>query len=134
MFDLKSYSQVSKGSNKSFGIIFSIIFTLLFFYIYLTYNIIIFELLIIGTIFFLISLFFSKFLEYPNFLWFKFGLIIGNIISPIIMCLIYFSLFVPFGLFLKILRIDLLNLKYKKDIKTYWKDNKHFKSNMKDQF
>jgi len=134
MFDLKSYSQVQKSSEKSFGFIFSAFFILLFFYLYLVYNKIVLTLLILGIILSFISFFISKVLKYPNYIWFRFGLIIGGIVSPVVMCIIYFFLFVPFGLLLKVFKIDILNLKFDKKSKTYWKESKDFKSTMKEQF
>ena len=67
-------------------------------------------------------------------MWFKFGIFLGRIISPIIMALIFFLVVTPIGLIMRLLRKDLLNLKYNKKNKSYWIEKNGPKSKMKNQF
>ena len=121
-------------SNRNFGIVFFFVFLIISFYP-LTYgsDILIWPLLI-SVIFLSLGLINSKILTPLNRLWFKFGLFLGRIISPIIMALIFFAVVTPVGLIMRLLRKDLLNLKYNYKIKSYWIEKNGPKSKMKNQF
>ena len=125
--------NVKSSSNRSFGIVFFVVF--LFIAIYpLNYN---WEIrlwsITISLIFLILGLLKSKILTPLNTLWFKFGIFIGKIISPLIMGLIFFLVVTPIGLIMRILGKDLLNLKYNLN-KSYWIEKSGPKSKMKNQF
>ena len=125
--------EVKISSNRSFGIVFFIVF--LFIALYpLTYNgeIRIWS-AIISIIFLILGLLNSKILAPLNKLWFKFGIFLGKIISPIIMGIIFFLVVTPIGLTMRIFGKDVLNLKYNKN-KSYWIEKNGPKSKMKNQF
>ena len=63
----------------------------------------------------------------------KFGLLLGKIISPIVMGVIFFLVVTPIGILMKIIKMDILNLKYNKN-KSYWIEKTGPKSKMKNQF
>ena len=112
--DSKFNNNIKISSNRSFGIVFSAVF--LFIALYpITYSgdIRIWS-LIISFIFIILGLLNSKVLTPLNKLWFKFGVILGKIISPIIMGIIFFLVVTPIGLIMKVLGKDLLRLKYNK--------------------
>ena len=88
--------NIKIGTNRSFGIVFFVVFLLISLYPLINHGEIRLWSLIISLGFLFLGIINSKVLSPLNKLWFRFGLIIGNIISPIIMCLIYFSLFVPY--------------------------------------
>ena len=121
------------GSNKSFGIVFFIVFLLISFYPLINQENIRIWSLIISLIFLILGLFNSKILNPLNKLWFKFGILLGRIISPIIMGIIFFFVVTPIGLLMKLLKKDLLNLKFNKT-STYWIEKSGPKSKMKNQF
>ena len=127
-------SKINLPTNKNFGIVFFIIFLLISFYP-LTFNedIIIWS-LAVSLIFLGLGLINSKILTPLNKLWFKFGILLGRIVSPIIMALIFFVVVTPIGLTMRLLRKDLLNLKYNKKNKSYWIEKNGPKSKMKNQF
>ena len=132
--DYKENVKVKISSEKSFGIIFSIFFFVLSIYplfIQKNFNYIFF---IISIILILVSFIYSSVLKYPNFLWFKFGELIGKVISPLVMLSIYLIVFFPIGLFYKLLNKDLLGLKIDKNKHSYWSDKKYIKSSMRNQF
>ena len=114
-----SYNDVKIGSNRSFGIVFFIVFFLISLYPLLDDGYIRLWSLIISIIFLCLGLVNSNLLNPFNRLWFKFGLILGRIISPIIMGLIFFLVVTPIGVFMRLLNKDLLNLKMSKN-STYW--------------
>ena len=126
-------NELKPGSNKSFGIVFFIVFILITLYP-LTYGgeIRIWSLLI--SIIFLISgLLNSKILTPLNKIWFKFGIFLGKIVSPIVMGVVFFMVVTPIGLIMRLLKKDVLGLKYNKD-KSYWIEKNGPKSKMKNQF
>ena len=121
------------GSNKSFGIVFFLVFLLISLYP-LTYDgeIKIWS-LIISFIFLILGLLNSKFLTPLNKIWFKFGILLGKIVSPLIMGAIFFLVVTPIGIILRLMGKDVLNLKYNKN-NSYWIENSSPKSKMKNQF
>ena len=125
--------DVKISSNRSFGIVFFIVFLIIALYP-LTYSdeIRIWS-AIISLIFLALGLFNSKILTPLNKLWFKFGIFLGKIISPIIMGIIFFLVVTPIGLLMRLLGKDLINLKYNNN-KSYWIEKKGPKSKMKNQF
>ena len=125
--------DVKISSNRSFGIVFFIVFLLIALYP-LTYSqdIRVWS-TIISIIFLVLGLLNSKILTPLNKLWFKFGIFLGKIISPIIMGIIFFLVVTPIGLLMRLLGKDLINLKYNNN-KSYWIEKKGPKSKMKNQF
>ena len=106
-------SEKNKSTNKSFGIVFFIVFFLIGIYpLFNEHNIRIWSILI-SLVFLILGLLNSKILTPLNKLWFKFGLLLGKIISPLIMGIIFFLVVTPIGLFMRMLGKDLLNLKKK---------------------
>ena len=125
--------DVKISSNRSFGIVFFIVFLLIAFYP-LTYGGEIRIWSVITSLIFLVSgLLNSKFLTPLNKLWFRFGIFLGKIISPVIMGIIFFLVVTPIGLIMRLLGKDVLNLKYNNK-KTYWIEKNGPKSRMKNQF
>ena len=125
--------EIQMSSNRNFGIVFFLVF--LFIAIYpLNYSgeIRIWS-IIVSSIFLILGLLNSKFLTPLNKLWFKFGMLLGKIVSPLIMGAIFFFVVTPIGLFMRLLGKDLLNLKYNNN-KSYWIKKSDPKSKMKNQF
>ena len=125
--------EIKISSNRSFGIVFFIVFLLIALYPLLKGNDLRVWSLIISFVFLILGLINSKILTPLNRLWFKFGLLLGRFISPLIMGIIFFVVVTPIGIIMRLLKKDLLNLKYnKKD--SYWIDKTGPKSKMKNQF
>jgi hypothetical protein len=121
-------------SNRNFGFVFSIFFLLIYFYIYINSEISLIWILIISAIFFILGAFNSKLLNPFNKIWYKFGIILGKIISPIIMGFIFYFTITPTGIIMKVMKKDLLNLKFDEKKKSYWIKKSTLKSKMKNQF
>ena len=126
-------NDIKIGSNKSFGIVFFIFFLLISLYPLTNQENIRIWSLIISLIFLILGLLDSKILNPFNILWFKFGIILGRIISPIIMFIIFFFVVTPIALLMKLLKKNPLNLKFNKS-STYWIEKSGPKSKMKNQF
>ena len=125
--------EIKISSNKSFGIVFSIFFLLISVYLLLNNNPIYYWSLFVSFIFLVLGLMNSKILSPLNLLWFKFGILLGKIVSPVVMGIIFFLVVTPISIILKIFRKDVLNLKFNNN-KTYWIVKDGPKSNMKKQF
>ena len=125
--------DIKISSNRNFGIVFFIIFLLVAVYPILKGNDIRIWSLLISFAFLILGLINSKLLTPLNKLWFKFGLLLGKIITPLIMGFIFFIVVTPIGILMRLLGKDLLNLKYNEK-KTYWIEKTGPKSKMKNQF
>lgn len=121
------------GSNRSFGIVFFIVFFAIALWPIISDNNIRIWSLIISLIFLVLSLTNSNFLSPLNKIWFKFGILLGKFMSPIIMGIIFFIVVTPIGLIMKVFNKDVLKLKFNKD-KSYWIKKSKIKSEMKNQF
>ena len=125
--------EIKIGSNRSFGVVFFVVFLLIALYPVINNGEIRIWSLITSIIFLILGLLNSKFLNPLNKLWFKFGIVLGKIISPLIMGIIFFLVVTPTGLIMRLLRKDILNLKYNQN-SSYWIEKKGPKSKMKNQF
>jgi hypothetical protein len=125
--------QIKIPSNKNFGIVFFIVFIIISFYPLVNSDDIRLWALIISIIFLVLGLLNAKILTPLNLLWTKLGFLLGKIISPIVMGIIFFLIITPIGLFMRLLGRDLLNLKFNKNL-SYWIEKKDPKSKMKNQF
>ena len=120
-------------SNKNFGIVFFFVFLIIGLYPLINEGDIRKWSIVISLIFLTLGLINSKILTPLNKVWFKFGILLGKIISPLIMGFIFFLVVTPIGLIMRILGKDLLNLQFNKS-GSYWIEKKGPKSKMKNQF
>ena len=126
-------TEIKIGSNKSFGIVFFIVFLLIAIYPLINNGELRIWSLVVAIIFFILGLINSKVLTPLNKLWFKFGLLLGKIVSPLIMGIIFFFVVTPTAFIMRIIGKDLLNLKFNNK-KSYWIEKTGPKSKMKNQF
>ena len=126
--------QINLPTNRNFGLVFFIVFLIISLWPLLSQNEIRYWALISSIIFLILGLLNSNMLLPLNKIWMQFGIFLGKIISPIIMALIFFIIVTPIGLLMRLLRRDLLNLKYNKKSKSYWIEKTGPKSKMKNQF
>jgi len=125
--------DIKISSNRSFGIVFFVVFLLIALYPLSYDGEIRLWSLIISVIFLILGLLDSKILAPLNKIWFKFGILLGKIVSPLIMGIIFFFVVTPIGFIMRLLGKDVLNLKYNKN-KSYWIEKNGPKSKMKNQF
>ena len=121
------------NSNKSFGILFFIIFFLYGIWPILSLNEIRIWSLVISVIFLILGLFNSKILSPINNYWIKFGELLGKIISPIVMSFVYFFVITPIAIIIRLLGKDLLRTKFDKKL-SYWINREKNIGSMKKQF
>ena len=123
-----------KSSNKSFGILFFVVFLGLGLWPLTNDKNLNIYLIIISIIFLILGLLNSKLLSPLNLFWIKFGELLGKIIAPIVMAIIYFFILTPISLTIRLFGKDLLSLKFSKEIKTYWIKRKKDLGSMNKQF
>jgi len=125
--------EIKRSSNKNFGIVFFVVFIIIGFWPLLDINTYRLWAIIIAFIFLALGLVNSKLLTPLNILWFKFGIFLGKIVSPIVMGVIFFFVVTPTAILMRISKKDLLNLKFNNK-ETYWIKKSNYKSKMKNQF
>ena len=125
--------DIKIGSNRSFGIVFFAVFLIIATYPLINGDELRLWSLIISIVFLFLGLFNSKILNPLNKLWFKFGIFLGKIISPLVMGIIFFLVVTPIGLLMRLLNKDLLNLRFNNN-GSYWIEKTEPKSKMKNQF
>ena len=126
-------NKIKISSNKSFGIVFFTVFLIIAIWPLLNGYEIRYWSLIISIVFLLLGILNSKILTPLNKIWFKIGILLGNVISPIVMSIIFFLVVTPTSFIMKILGKDLLNLK-KNTKNSYWIKKQNQNSRMKNQF
>ena len=128
--------EIKTGSNRSFGIVFSVFFALLAIYFFYKFKNINYVIIFLSLSFLILGLLNSKVLTPLNILWLRFGLFLGKIVSPVIMAIVFFVVVTPLALLAKLVNKDFLGLDKKKNIKknSYWIKKDKYKSSMKDQF
>ena len=134
MSEITSNIPTEKSSEKSFGVIFSIVFLIVSLYPLINSEGLRIWAIIVSAIFLLLSFIAPKTLSLPNKLWFKFGMLLGSIVAPIVMLLVYFITVLPVGLIMRLLGKDLLKQKLDKNAKSYWIERKEPMGSMKNQF
>ena len=113
--------EIELPSNKKFGYFFTVVFTIIASYFYFNKSLNLTYLFgVVAAFFILVTILKDDLLLPLNRLWMRFGLSIGMIVSPIVLGLIFFTLFSPVGIFMRLFGRDELHLKYKKKT-SYWK-------------
>ena len=135
MSETTSHIAIEQPSEKSFGVVFSIVFLIVSLYPLLIHSkgLRIWA-LVVSIIFVLLAFLAPKILVLPNKLWFKFGILLGSIIAPIVMAFVYFSTVLPTGLIMRLLGKDLLKQKLDKKAKSYWIKRSEPIGSMRNQF
>ena len=126
--------KIKKSTNKSFGLVFFTVFLIIGLWPLLNESTPRIWAIIISIVFLILGLINSKILTPLNSIWFKFGELLGLVISPFVMAVIFFLVVTPTGIIMKLFKKDLLNKKFNKSIKSYWLKKKKEESTMKQQF
>ena len=131
---MASDPKIKISSNRSFGLVFFVVFLIVALWPLKNAEDIRLWSLALSIIFFILGVLNSKLLTPLNKLWFKFGILLGSIVSPIVMGIVYFLVVTPIGLFMRLLGKDLLKKDKVKNVSTYWIKRDKQKSTMKKQF
>jgi hypothetical protein len=135
--ELETNTEIKIGSEKSFGIVFSIVFAIIGLLPLLGDGGVRLWALGISVIFLGLAFMKPSVLTVPNRLWFRFGLLLNKIVSPVVMGLIFVLTVIPTGLVLRARGKDPLRKKMDPEAQTYWitpEEGHHRSSSMKNQF
>ena len=125
---------VKISSNRSFGFLFFIVFLAISLWPLKSQEDLRLWALILSLIFLILGILNSKILTPLNKLWIKFGIFLGNIVSPVVMGIVFFIVVTPTGLIMRLLGKDLLRINKNESISTYWIDREKKTDTMKRQF
>jgi len=121
-----------KKNNISFGILFFVFFLIIGLYPLISNEPIRIWSIIVSLVFLTVTIIKPNLFTFLNKLWIKFGILLGKIISPIVMGLVFFFVVTPIGIFVKILKKDIMGLK--RGQSSYWITREDKIQSMKKQF
>ena len=127
-------SKIKIGSNRSFGLVFFVVFLVISLWPLIYGDSIRIWSLIVSTFFIILGLMNSKLLTPLNHLWIKFGMILGAIISPVVMAVVFFLVVTPISFVMNIMGKDLLKTRYDKKKESCWIKRDQPIKTMKNQF
>lgn len=134
MADHHANVDVEIGSERGFGYVFTAVFLIIAFWPVWGGGDVRWIPLAIAAVILAITFLAPHVLRVPNRLWFKFGMLLGAIVAPIVMFLVFITTFVPFGIAVRILGKDLLSVKTDSSKKSYWVERDDQPGSMKQQF
>ena len=123
-----------RSSNRSFGLLFFVVFMVIAFWPLTKKSEINLYLISIALIFLVLGLLNSKILSPLNKAWIKLGEILGRIVAPVVMAIVYFIILTPISLLVRLFGKDLIGMKFSNDIKSYWIKRKKHLGSMDKQF
>ena len=134
MSKIMNNDKLQMSSNKSFGIVFFVFFLIISLFPLLKDGNIRIWAMVLAIIFLILGLLNSTILNPLNKIWIKFGILLGTIISPIVMGIVFFVVVTPTSLIMRILGKNLLGLKKDNTKRSYWLERLSIKSKMKNHF
>jgi hypothetical protein len=129
---IKKKINISHNNNITFGILFFILFLIIGIYPIKSSGTVRIWSIIFSLVFLTITIIRPNLFTFLNKLWIKLGILLGKIITPIVMGLIFFFVVTPTGIIVRILKKDVMGLK--RGVSTYWINRKHKVQSMKKQF
>ena len=129
---MKNLINIKRKDNITFGILFFVFFLIIGLYPLKSVGVIRIWSVVLSLIFLIITIIRPNLFTFLNKLWIKFGILLGRIISPIVMGLVFFFVVTPIGLFVRILKKDVMGLK--RGATSYWINREDKVQSMKKQF
>ena len=120
MIERDRHVDVEIGSERSFGFVFGAVFLIIALWPLKNGADIRLWAMTVSAVFFLIALAAPQLLKPFNWLWFKFGILLGFVVAPLVMGLVYFLTVTPTGLIMRLWGKDILRLKPDPETETYW--------------
>jgi hypothetical protein len=124
--------NIKRKNNITFGVLFFIFFLIVGLYPLISNEPIRIWSIIVSLVFLTVTIIKPNLFTFLNKLWIKFGILLGKIISPIVMGLVFFFVVTPIGIFVKILKKDVMGLKIGES--SYWITREDKIQSMKKQF
>ena len=129
---MKNLVNIKSKNNITFGILFFLFFLFIGLYPLISNEPIRIWSIILSSVFLIITIIKPNLFTFLNKLWIKFGILLGKIISPIVMGLVFFFVVTPIGILVKVLKKDVMNLK--RGASSYWITREDKIQSMKKQF
>jgi hypothetical protein len=129
---MESSINIKRKNNITFGILFFVFFLIIGLYPLISNEPIRIWSIIVSLVFLTVTIIKPNLFTFLNKLWIKFGILLGKIISPIVMGLVFFFVVTPIGIFVKILKKDVMGLK--RGESSYWITREDKIQSMKKQF
>jgi len=126
--------KVKTFSNRSLGLVFFVVFFIISLPSTKSEGDLKWWALALALVFLILGILNSKLLNPLNKIWFKFGLLLGSIVSPIVMGSVYFIVVTPMGIFTRLMGKDLLKMGRLKNASTYWVKRDKQGGTMRKQF
>ena len=134
MSDHTSNVSVEMGSERNFGVVFAIVFTIIALWPLTGGGGVRIWAIVIAAVSLALAFLAPTALKWPNRLWFKFGLLLGAIVAPIVMALVFLTTFVTIGGLMRLFGKDFLGQKLDPDAQSYWIKRTDLPNSMKNQF
>ena len=129
-----NHTSTEKPSEKSFGVVFSIVFLIIAIYPLIKDEDVRLWAIIVSGIFLLLAFILPKTLIILNMIWFKFGVLLGFTVAPIVILIVYSTTVIPTGFIMRLIGKDLLKQQLDKNVKSYWIKRTEPMGTMKNQF
>ena len=126
------YKDIKKKDNITFGLLFFVFFLIFGFYPLNSGGFIRIWSVVLSLVFLIITIIRPNLFTFLNKLWIQFGILLGKIISPIVMGLVFFFVVTPIGILVRILKKDVMGLK--RGTTSYWINREDKVQSMKKQF
>jgi hypothetical protein len=124
--------NMSKKNNVNFGILFFVFFLIIGLYPLKSDGVIRVWSVVLSSVFLIITIIRPNLFTFLNRLWIKFGILLGKIVSPLVMGLVFFFVVTPIGILVRILKKDVMGLK--RGATSYWISREDKVQSMKKQF
>lgn len=118
--NLASKFEVKMGSERGFGFVFTGFFTVMTLLAWWSASPLLPCWLTAAAVFLVAALAAPRLLRPLNLIWFRFGLLLNAVISPIILCMVFYLVITPFGLLMRIFGARPLNLHFDRNAESYW--------------
>ena len=128
----KQEIKINKKNNITFGILFFIFFLIIGFFPLISVGIIRIWSVVLSLVFLIITIIRPNLFTFLNKLWIQFGFLLGKIISPLVMGLVFFFVVTPIGILIRMLKKDVMGLK--RGASSYWINREDKVQSMRKQF
>jgi hypothetical protein len=129
---MKNLVSIKSKNNITFGILFFVFFLIIGLYPLISNGTVRIWPVIVSLVFLIVTIIKPNLFTFLNKLWIKFGILLGKIISPIVMGLVFFFVVTPIGMLIRILRKDIMG--FKRGASSYWINREDKVQSMKKQF
>ena len=129
---MKNLINIKRKDNITFGILFFILFLIIGLYPLKSEGLIRIWSVVLSLVFLIITIIRPNLFTFINKLWIQFGILLGKIISPIVMGLVFFFVVTPIGILVRVLKKDVMGLK--RGASSYWINREDKLQSMKKQF